>query len=209
MGGRDRGRRLTGRLRGAGCFPGSFGPLTVAHLAVAEAALATGLVDRVDLVLSVDALGRSAGALPSVEERAEVLRGVVGERGGLGVRVSEHRLVADLAAGYDAVVLGADKWRQVLDPAWYGDDPGARDRAVAGLPTVLVAPRADDDERALRSLSAAAVAGGPDVRVLSVDTSYRTVNASAIRSGEPGATAWVADDPAVRAAVARWFPPPT
>lgn len=190
---------VTGAER-RGCYPGSFAPLTVAHLAVAEAALEAGALDRVDLVLSVDALGRAADGLPAVRERAEVLREVVASRPWLGVEVREERLIADLAVGYDAVVLGADKWRQVLDPSWYGDDPStrasARDAALARLPLVLVAPRADDD---------LADVLGPGVRVLSVAGPHRTVSASAIRDGEPGAGGWLADDPAVRSAADRWF----
>lgn len=191
-----------------GCFPGSFGPLTVAHLAVAEAALVAGRLDRVDLVLSVDALGRDAGALPEVAERAEVLRRVAAGHGRLGVRVSEHRLVVDLADGYDAVVLGADKWRQVLDPSWYDGGAAARDRAVDRLPLVLVAPRADDDAVALRAVSASVGSVRPVVRVLDVDPAHRSVSASAVRAGGPAAADWLADDPAVRAAAARWFPTP-
>jgi hypothetical protein len=58
------------------------------------------------------------------------------------VRVTDARLVADVAAGYDAVVMGADKWLQVIDAAWY-ESPAARDAALARLPPhVLVAPRA-------------------------------------------------------------------
>ena len=41
----------------------------------------------------------------------------------LRVVVTDAQLIADIAAGYDAVVMGADKWAQVRDPAWYGDDP--------------------------------------------------------------------------------------
>ena len=37
--------------------------------------------------------------------------------------------------------MGADKWAQVRDPAWYGDDPRRRDAALAALPRVLVVPR--------------------------------------------------------------------
>ena len=49
--------------------------------------------------------------------------------------------LADIARGYDAVVMGADKWAQVIDPAWYDGDADARDAAVAALPRVAVAPR--------------------------------------------------------------------
>ena len=37
--------------------------------------------------------------------------------------------------------MGADKWAQVRDPAWYDGSIAARDAAVAGSPRVLVAPR--------------------------------------------------------------------
>lgn len=196
---------MTERLR-LGCYPGSFAPLTAAHLAVAEAALAVGALDRVDLVLSLDALGRGDDALPDVHDRVAVLREVAARRPWLGVELRSERLIAELAAGYDAVVLGADKWRQVLDPRWYGDDPSARDEAVAGLPLVLVAPRADDD---LADARAAAGHGTgrsmPEVRVLPVHDDHRAVSATAVRAGHPGTADWVADDPAVRAAAARWF----
>lgn len=187
-----------------GCYPGSFGPLTVAHLAVAEAALVAGRLDRVDLLLSIDALGKPAGALPDVHERAEVLRSVSASIPWLGVAVREERLIADLATGYDAVVLGADKWRQVLDPAWYGGEPADRDQALARLPMVLVAPRADDDLVGERTV-ATADRVAPEVRVLDVAPVHRSVNATAIRDGAPAAGAWLADHPEVRAAAARWF----
>ncbi len=163
-----------------GCYPGSFNPPTVAHLAVAEAALVAGDLDRVDLVVSRSALGKAAVAVPTLSDRVDVLRQVAATRPWLQVVVSDHRLVADLAAGYDAVVMGADKWRQVKDPSWYGGGRVARDAAVAGLPLVLVAPRADDD-----------VAEPADVVVLRLPADHRPVNASAVRSGEAGARSWM------------------
>ncbi|MBO0731844.1 MAG: hypothetical protein J2P57_21475 [Acidimicrobiaceae bacterium] len=54
--------------------------------------------------------------------------------------MTDHQLLADVAAGYDALVLGADKWAQVVDDSWY-DSPGARDEALLVLPPVLVVPR--------------------------------------------------------------------
>jgi hypothetical protein len=122
-------------------YPGTFNPPTVAHLAVAEAALACGAVERVELVISTVALGKEGLVRPGVAERLEVLGAVAASRPWLTVRGTGHRLIADIAEGFDAVVLGADKWAQVLDPAWYGDDHAARDRALARLPLVLVAPR--------------------------------------------------------------------
>jgi hypothetical protein len=48
--------------------------------------------------------------------------------------------LADIADGYDVLVLGADKWAQVLDPGFY-ESTADRDAAVARLPALAVAPR--------------------------------------------------------------------
>ncbi|MBW8825564.1 MAG: hypothetical protein JF603_04320 [Acidobacteria bacterium] len=124
-----------------GCFPGTFDPPTVAHLAIAEAARDQCGLDRVDLVLSRDPLGKPGAGL-SLERRLTVLEAVAATRPWLGVTVTEHRHLADIAGGYDVLVLGADKWAQVLDVAFY-DSEAHRDDAVARLPRLAVAPRRD------------------------------------------------------------------
>ena len=166
-----------------GCYPGSFNPPTIAHLAVAEAAVRTGELVRLDLLVSRHAFGKDDVTIPSLADRLEVLRSVASTRSWLGVVVSDHRLIADLAEGYDAVVMGADKWRQVNDPAWYDNDHIARDTALGRLPLVLVAPRADDHLPDARELA--------KVEILPVDETHGHVNASAIRSGKPEARAWL------------------
>ena len=125
-----------------GAYPGSFNPPTVAHLAIAEAAVEACRLDRVDLVVSRSALGKDDVDVPRLEDRLAVLREVGSTRPWLGVVLTEHRLLADIAAGYDVVVMGADKWAQVLDPSWYGS-VAERDSALARLPEVVVAPRHD------------------------------------------------------------------
>jgi hypothetical protein len=159
-----------------GCYPGSFNPPTVAHLAVAEAAVRQGGLERLDLVLSHGALGKDDAELPAVEQRAEVLRAVAAGRPWLGVVVTDRRLIAEIAAGYDVVVVGADKWRQVVDASWYDDDPEQRDAAVAALPRVLVAPRGDDRPEG--------------VELLELDEDHRHVSASAVRDGHDHAQGW-------------------
>lgn len=167
---------MADRPQRVGCYPGSFNPPTVAHLAVAEAARTAAGLDRVDLVLSTVALGKEDLTVPTVADRADVLRTVAATRPWLGVVVTDLRLISDIARGYDAVVMGADKWRQVIDPAWYPDEATCR-AAVATLPRVLVAPRADDR---------------PDgVELLPVDDDHRQVSASAVRSGHPDARPWI------------------
>src|SRR3974390_1495922 len=100
-----------------GAYPGTFNPPTVAHLAIAEAAWRQGDLDRVELVVSLQPLGKSDGPPP----------GPAASRPGVSVGTTGLRLVAELAAGSDAIVLGADKWLQVLDEEWYGGSPAARD----------------------------------------------------------------------------------
>jgi len=124
-----------------GVYPGSFDPPTIAHLAIAEAAVHAAELDRLDLAISREALGKDAQAQRPLEARLGAVERLAASRAWLGVVVTDAQLIADIAAGYDAVVMGADKWAQVRDPAWYGDDAAARDDALARLPRVLVAPR--------------------------------------------------------------------
>jgi hypothetical protein len=129
-----------GRTR-RGAFPGSFNPLTLGHLAVAEAARDECRLDVVDLIVSRVALAKESVARPRLADRVAVLRAAAASRPWLGVVVTDHQLIADAAAGYDVVVMGADKWAQVDDPAFYGGSASARDAAIARLPTVAIAPR--------------------------------------------------------------------
>ena len=124
-----------------GCYPGSFNPMTVAHLAIADAARRHCELDRLDLVLSEVTLGKEGTGAPSARERADALAGLLAQRPWLRVVVTEQRLLVDIADGYDWLVLGADKWTQVADPRWYGDSASARDDAVARLPRIAVAAR--------------------------------------------------------------------
>lgn len=156
-------------------YPGSFDPPTLAHVTLAEAAIRQAGINRVDLVLSRRPLGkehRPAG--PSVEQRLRVLREVAATRPWLGAVEVETRLVADIASGYDAVVMGADKWAQVVDPAWYGS-PTARDEALRRLPRLLVAPRAG------RHPEAVAAAAGLTVAVTALDIPLHLADVSSTR----------------------------
>jgi predicted RNA-binding protein with PIN domain len=153
-----------------GVYPGSFDPLTIAHLAIAEAAVRAARLDRIDLALSGVALGKEDAEHSSVADRAAAIRRAARDRAWLDVVVTDSQLVADIAAGYDVVVMGADKWAQVRDPAWYGGDSAARDAALASLPRILVAPRPGFD-----------VVGA---EVLDVDPYLAHVSSTRARSGE-------------------------
>jgi Cytidylyltransferase-like len=153
-----------------GAFPGSFNPVTIAHLAVAQAARDQCGLERVDLVLSRDTLGKAAQDLVRLEDRHAVLDAVAAARPWIGVHVTDARFIADIAEGYDVIVLGADKWAQVVDPAWYDGSIAARDAAVARLPQVACAPRPPHD-----------LPG--DAIVLEVHPDHHAVSASDVRGG--------------------------
>jgi predicted RNA-binding protein with PIN domain/nicotinic acid mononucleotide adenylyltransferase len=169
-----------------GVYPGSFDPLTVAHVAIAEAAVRAAHLDRIDLALSTVALGKEDGAHSSIEARADAIRRAARTRPWLAVTTTENQLIAEIAAGYDVVVMGADKWAQVRDPAWYGGDVGARDAALATLPRVLVAPRpgfevdlSDGGDRG----DGGDRAGGR-AEVLDIDPDHGEVSSTRARAGE-------------------------
>jgi hypothetical protein len=124
-----------------GCYPGSFNPPTIAHLAIAEASLRQCELERLDLVVSRAPLGKEIVDLPRFEHRVAVLEAVARARPWLAVRVTDAKLLVDVAHGYDVLVVGADKWAQLNDAAWYGGSDAARDDALARLPSVVVAPR--------------------------------------------------------------------
>ena len=124
-----------------GAYPGSFDPPTVAHVAIVEAARRLLSLRRVDLVLSRSALGKEHGHAVRLEDRVGVLATMATTRPWLAWKVTDAQLLVDVAAGYDVLIVGADKWAQVIDPAWYGGSVEARDDAVARLPQVLVVPR--------------------------------------------------------------------
>ena len=127
--------------RTRGVYPGSFDPPTIAHVAIAEAAVRTAGLDQLDLAISRVALGKDAAGRRPLEARLAAVRRLAISRPWLQVVVTDAQLITDIAAGYDIVVMGADKWAEVRDPVWYGGDEAARDNALARLPRVLVVPR--------------------------------------------------------------------
>jgi hypothetical protein len=165
-------------------YPGSFNPPTLAHLAIADAARTRCGLDLVELVLSRDALGKDPRDLVRVTDRAEVLARVAASRPWLAVRVTDDRLLADIARGADVLVCGADKWAQVLDPAWYGGSTAERDRAVASLPPVAVAPRPPEPVRSTPTA---------EVIVLDVHPDHHGVSATLVREGR---REWLLDEAA-------------
>ncbi|HWC38051.1 MAG TPA: hypothetical protein VG476_05960 [Acidimicrobiales bacterium] len=124
-----------------GVFPGSFNPPTVAHLAIAEAAWRQCQLERVDLVVSRSPLGKEPSDMARLEDRVAVLERIAASRQWLGVGTTDARLLADVADSYDVLIVGGDKWAQLVDPVWYGGSELARDEAMARIRRLVVARR--------------------------------------------------------------------
>lgn len=150
-----------------GAYPGTFDPPTIAHLAIASAAREQCRLDLIDLVVNRQPLGK--GAVSSLANRVAMLEAIAESRSWLRVVVTDHRHLADIAAGYDVLVLGADKWTQVIDATFY-DSEAHRDDAVARLPQLAVAPRGGH----------AVPDGGV---VLDIDGAVADVSSTAARAG--------------------------
>ncbi len=123
-----------------GCYPGSFNPATIAHIAIAESAWQQLQLQRVDLVLSESALGKQTHPGPSAGERADALRALLVDRPWIGVVVTNHQLLSQISVGYDVLVMGADKWAQINEDHWY-ESLDAKQAALANLPRLAIAPR--------------------------------------------------------------------
>jgi hypothetical protein len=168
-----------------GAYPGSFNPPTVAHLTIAEAAFEQCGIDRVDLIVSKVALGKEQDHdLVAIEHRVDALQRVAATRDWLSVVVTDAQLLVDIAEGYELLVVGADKWAQLLDPGWYGSHR-ERDAALARLPRLAVAPRPP------HPLPRPGDGHGLDTIVLDIDAGHHDVSATAVRSGR---LEWLAPD---------------
>jgi nicotinamide mononucleotide adenylyltransferase len=124
-------------------YPGTFNPPTVGHTAICAAAITANRLTALDLVISHSPLAKSVIDAPSLSERIEIIEASVAHLEIVRVEVTDLRLIADIAAGYDVVIMGADKWHQVNDSAFY-ESEAHRDEAVQRLPLLSIATRGDD-----------------------------------------------------------------
>ena len=122
-------------------YPGSFNPPTVAHLAISEAVISQYEIDQVVWAVSRVALGKENVSIPTFEHRVAVLEEVAEEHEWLQIRVTGSQLLADIAVGYDLLVMGADKWHQIQVPIFYEGDPAVRDSSLATLPELAIVTR--------------------------------------------------------------------
>lgn len=127
----------------------------------------------VEWVISRVALTKESVTVPHLDDRLAVLEQVAASRDWLTIAVTDGQLIAEIATDYAAVILGADKWNQIHDIAFYGHDPDRRDRAVESLPRPLLVPRAGHR-----------LPGDYDVEVLNVAAEHHDVSSTRARSGD-------------------------
>ena len=123
-------------------YPGSFTPPPIAHLAISEAAITHCNVDTVVWTVSRIALAKEEVVRPLFEHRLAVLHEVAKEFEWLEVKVTEMQLLADIALGYDLLIMGADKWHQIQDPVFYDNNPGLRDSVPVSYTHLTLPPKA-------------------------------------------------------------------
>ncbi len=154
------------RLRAArrvGLFPGSFNPLTLAHLALADSARTVARLDLVVWAMASVTIDKERVERASLPDRLAQLAPHVRSQPGYALALLNHGLYVDearatrelLAPDVELFILtGYDKIVQIFDPRYYDDRTAALDELFS-LASVLVAPRAGAGEDALRELLAA------------------------------------------------------
>lgn len=153
----------------AGVYPGTFNPLTVAHLAIAQAALRQRRLSRVVFALSRSPINKEHVDRPRFADRLAIIVAEAATKPWMAVETTDARLLVDIADDYDVLIMGADKWAQVIDPQYYGGHDTRRDAALAALPELAIAPRPPFPV--------------PDQHALVVDTAFSDISSSAVRAG--------------------------
>ena len=202
--------------RSIALLAGSFDPITVAHVAMAEAA--REVAELVVLVYAVRTLPKEGGAgspLVPEGERIRTVAAVCASRPATAAGLCSHGLLADqVAAAEDrfpgagvTLVVGSDKLAQLFDPRRPGPRTTAdRDAALAGLfahADVRYAVRAGDDVRGALRI-AGELGHGDRIRPLPVDPAVAAVSSRTVREAlRAGRDVWAWVAPEARDAVRR------
>lgn len=138
---------------------GSFNPLTLAHVALAGAALAAG-ADAVYLSLSRLIIDKGEVPRPSLADRAMILSTFARRHDRFGALLCNRGLYADQAVAVRAhfpkadrltFVVGFDKAAQIFDRHYYTDPNAALGQFFCAA-ELMVAPRGSSDVQTLRAL---------------------------------------------------------
>jgi nicotinamide-nucleotide adenylyltransferase len=157
--GRILGGRLLDRARRVGLLSGSFNPLTLAHVALGDAAREVGRLDDIVWTLTVVTVDKERVERASLVDRLLQMRAFVDFSTGAlalinrGLYVDQAEVARRLLPHGDelVVVIGFDKIVQILDPRYYDNRDAVLDH-LFGMASLLVAPRSGEDEASLRAL---------------------------------------------------------
>ena len=183
-------------VRRVGVLSGSFNPVTNAHLALADAALATGRIDVLEYLLATRTVNKEQIEGTSLPDRLLCLESVVDERPKEGVLLVNRGLLVDQASlireswpSLDELwfVVGFDKIVQIFDPRYYDDIDVALDR-LFDLASFLVAPRGTDGAAELSALlnTARNRRYATRVQLLDLPESYRALSSTRFRTAMRG-----------------------
>jgi nicotinic acid mononucleotide adenylyltransferase len=143
------GRARLQRSARVGVFSGSFNPLTLAHVALTDAARAQAQLDAIVWLLAVHTVDKERVERAAQHDRLAQMVAFARGRGDAvavtnrGLYVEEARALQPvLAPGALLVMLvGFDKIVQILDPRYYADRDAAL-RELLAEASLIVAPRA-------------------------------------------------------------------
>jgi nicotinic acid mononucleotide adenylyltransferase len=143
----------------AGLLPGTFNPFTRAHAALAVAGHRAGLRPVV-LAMAPVSLAKEGLERAHPVDRLDWVAAWARRHPWALVAAASHPLLVDMAealgaatGGEVALLLGADKAAQLVEPHWYDDPAAAMDR-LGRAATLLVAERAEHRAPALPVRSA-------------------------------------------------------
>ncbi|HEX5416036.1 MAG TPA: hypothetical protein VFZ25_10250 [Chloroflexota bacterium] len=180
------------RVRSVGILPGSFNPPTDAHLALAEAALASGCLEVLNYLIATRTVNKEKIEGASLPDRLLCLEAIVDARPNEGVLLVNRGLYVDQAALLREAwpnlaelwfVVGFDKIVQIFDPCYYADIDAALNQLFAKA-SFLVAPRGADGANELAALLASGRNHrfADQVRLLDLPEQYRELSSSRIRA---------------------------
>jgi nicotinamide-nucleotide adenylyltransferase len=181
-----------GKLRRLALLPGSFNPVTDAHLALAEQARRSGRVEAVSYLLASRTVNKERLEGATLEDRLICLRGLVRDTPDAGVVLVNRGLYVDQAeiarAAFPSIeelwfVVGHDKIEQIFDHRYYADYHAALDRLFR-LASFLVTPRGEAGPAELAALLARPEnrAYADRVHALDLPSVYRDDSSSRERS---------------------------
>lgn len=149
-------------MKRVGLFPGSFNPLTNAHLAVAAAAREVAALDAVVWSISAVTVDKERVERASIPDRLAQLGAFARTTPADVVAIINRGLYVEEAEALRAhlagsatlfMLIGFDKIVQIFDPRYYADRDAAL-RELFALAHILVAPRDGQGAEALDALLA-------------------------------------------------------